>query len=122
MSERLQDAVHVDPLTCVASLASHVLQISCHQFVSKFSILKRQISSLARQLEDASIDTSIRAMVVELRVYGLHGRFLSVADNPLAPELSWPIRAQETRRSSTSLPSGHSLAPEFSEPIRALES
>jgi hypothetical protein len=118
MSERLQDAVHVDPLTCVASLASHVLQISCHQFVSKFSILKRQISSLARQLEDASIDTSIRAMVVELRVYG----FLSVADNPLAPELSWPIRAQETRRSSTSLPSGHSLAPKFSEPIRALES
>jgi hypothetical protein len=37
-------------------------------YFENFNILKRQISSLARQLEDASIDTSIRAMVVELRV------------------------------------------------------
>jgi hypothetical protein len=59
---------------------------------------------------------------MELRVGGLQGHFLTVADNLLAPEVPWPIRAQEARRSVTSLDSGHSLAPKFSWPIRALKS
>ena len=56
---------------------------------------------------------------MELRVSGLQDHFLTVADNLLAPELLWPIKAQVTQRSVTSLDGGHSLASKFSEPIRA---
>jgi hypothetical protein len=107
-------------LSCFTCQPRVLLQISHYRFILKKSGLKRQISSLVLRLEDASIDTPIRAIVVELRVGDLQGHFSSVADNLLAPELPWPITAQEARRSVTSLPSSHSLAPKFFEPIRAL--
>jgi hypothetical protein len=82
---------------------------------------KRHISSLIRQLEDASIETSICPIAAELCVCGVQRGFWGVTDNLLAPDVQQPIRAPEARRSVTSLPSGRSLASKFSQPIRALE-
>ena len=87
--------------------------------IMKLSELRRQISSLTLQLEDTPIDKSIRVIVIELRVFSLQGRFLTIADKLLAPDLPQPIRAPKARRSVTSLPSGNSLAQKISRPIRA---
>ena len=93
---------------------------SCHHDIMKVSKLKTHISGLNIQLEDAPIDDTIRVVLVELRVCDLQGRFWTIADNLLAPDVPQPIRAPYVRRSVTSLLGGHSLAPKFSWPIRAL--
>jgi hypothetical protein len=71
-----------------------------HRDILKVLKVKIQISSLIRQLEDASIDNSVRTIAVELRVCGLQGGFWTIADGLLAPEILQPIKAPKSSTSS----------------------
>jgi hypothetical protein len=66
----------------------------CQQQISKITIkLKTYAYSLYRQLKDAPIEASIRAILVELHTIGVLRRYCVFKRQSLAPDIPQPIRA-----------------------------